>query len=97
MGFGPNTDMDVAEKGEALTGFSLRISLENDALQHGESKEELARILRDAANKLMQMPDETYKGLRDISGNTVGYYQFTTDDEPLGRWPGGGPISPEDL
>lgn len=89
--------LDTATEGEDLTGFTLRLDLNNAAMEGSE----VARILRAVADR-METEDfaytrETYSPLGEVNGNTVGFYALTTDDAPLGHWPGGGPIYPPDL
>ncbi|HEX4307218.1 MAG TPA: hypothetical protein VHZ54_14375 [Solirubrobacterales bacterium] len=95
--FGADEKLDTAAEGEDLTGLTLRPSLDNDAMDGSE----VARILRSVADRIegedLAATKATYGSFREVNGNTVGFYQLTTDDEPLGRWPGGGPIHPGDL
>ena len=89
--------LDTATEGEDLTGFTLRLDLNNAAMEGSE----VARILRAVADRMegedFAYSRNTYSSLGEVNGNTVGFYALTTDDEPLGRWPGGGPVEAGDL
>jgi hypothetical protein len=80
---------------DAGDGFELRIQLGNDAMQDNL---DVARALRRTADALEAEGSESrQQRVRDDNGNTVGFFQFTTGGEPLGRWPGGGPVQLGDL
>lgn len=60
--------------------FTLKIDMGNAAFEDAGNGIELARILREAAQKLYDM-GEVVRGetdrLRDINGNTVGEWKVT--------------------
>jgi len=59
--------------------FKIRIKTDNQAFD--QEGQEVARILRDLADKLEHLDklQESQLPLRDLNGNTVGYYQTWTD------------------
>ncbi len=64
--------------------LKLKINTDNQAFQPGEGYE-VARILRKLATKIENdiKFSEVCQPLKDISGNTVGYYKTWTETEPL--------------
>ncbi len=58
----------------------IRIDMDNDAFQDGESGTELARILRTLADRVdgAEVKDGDYYVCHDINGNNVG--RMTIDD-----------------
>ena len=60
--------------------LKLKINTENQAFDQAEGQE-VARILRDLADRLENLDklQECQLPLRDLNGNTVGYYQTWTD------------------
>ena len=60
--------------------LKLKINTENQAFDQAEGQE-VARILRDLADRLDNLDklQECQLPLRDLNGNTVGYYQTWTD------------------
>jgi hypothetical protein len=57
--------------------FALRISTSNDAFADGSDLEEVARILREVADRIEA--GEPAGQVRDINGNTVGNYKLEGD------------------
>ena len=59
--------------------LKLKINSENAAFD--QEGQEVARILRDLADRLENLDklQESQLPLRDLNGNTVGYYQTWTD------------------
>ena len=65
--------------------LKLKINTENAAFD--QEGQEVARILRDLANRLENLDklQECQLPLRDLNGNTVGYYQtWTSQGESQG-------------
>ena len=62
--------------------LKLKINTENQAFDQAEGQE-VARILRDLANRLEHLDklQESQLPLRDLNGNTVGYYQTWTENQ----------------
>ena len=62
------------------TMIKLKINTENQAFDQAEGQE-VARILRGLADQVEHLDklQECQLPLRDINGNTVGYYQTWTD------------------
>ena len=60
--------------------LKLKINSDNQAFDQAEGQE-VARILRDLADRLENLDklQECQLPLRDLNGNTVGYYQTWTD------------------
>ena len=54
--------------------FNLTIACDNDAFYDDSLRAEVARILRDAAKRVEQLPISGK--LYDANGNTVGSYRF---------------------
>ena len=59
----------------------LKLKIDTDNLAFDQEGQEVARILRDRAAKLEHLDElqESQLPLRDLNGNTVGYYQTWTD------------------
>lgn len=59
----------------------LKIRIKTDNQAFDQEGQEVARILRDLADKLEHLDElqESQLPLRDLNGNTVGYYQTWTD------------------
>ena len=59
----------------------LKIRIKTDNQAFDQEGQEVARILRDLADKLEHLNElqESQLPLRDLNGNTVGYYQTWTD------------------
>lgn len=59
----------------------LKLKIDTDNLAFDQEGQEVARILRDLADKLEHLDElqESQLPLRDLNGNTVGYYQTWTD------------------
>ena len=59
----------------------LKLKIDTDNLAFDQEGQEVARILRDLADKLEHLDalQESQLPLRDLNGNTVGYYQTWTD------------------
>ena len=59
----------------------LKLKIDTDNLAFDQEGQEVARILRDLADKLEHLDElqESQLPLRDHNGNTVGYYQTWTD------------------
>jgi len=59
----------------------FRIKLDTDNQAFDQEGQEVARILRDLADRLENLDklQECQQPLRDLNGNTVGYYQTSTD------------------
>ena len=59
----------------------LKLKLETDNQAFDQEGQEVARILRSLADKLEHLDklQESQLPLRDLNGNTVGYYQTWTD------------------
>ena len=55
----------------------LKLKIDTDNLAFDQEGQEVARILRDLAEKLEHLAElqESQLPLRDLNGNTVGYYQ----------------------
>lgn len=61
--------------------FRLEIETSNDAFQHGNADEEIARILTVAADFIRNGGTGTAtRILRDINGNKVGQFQYFPED-----------------
>ena len=61
--------------------LKVKINTENQAFD--QEGQEVARILRDLADRLENLDklQECQLPLRDLNGNTVGYYQTWTDQD----------------
>ena len=59
----------------------LKLKIDTDNLAFDQEGQEVARILRDLADKLEHLDElqESQLPLRVLNGNTVGYYQTWTD------------------
>ena len=59
----------------------LKLKLETDNQAFDQEGQEVARILRLLANRLEHLDklQESQLPLKDLNGNTVGYYQTSTD------------------
>jgi len=59
----------------------LKLKLETDNQAFDQEGQEVARILRDLANRLENLDklQECQQPLRDLNGNTVGYYTSSTE------------------
>lgn len=57
--------------------FHLSIEIDNAAFQDNNAPHEIARILREAADKIAD--GQTLGKLRDINGNTVGAFNYDQD------------------
>ena len=59
----------------------LKIKINTDNQAFDQEGQEVARILRDLANQVAHLDklQECQLPLRDVNGNTVGYYQTSTD------------------
>ena len=59
----------------------LKIRIKTDNQAFDQEGQEVARILRNLADKLEHLDElqESQLPLRDLNGNTVGYYQTWTD------------------
>ena len=59
----------------------LKLKIDTDNLAFDQEGQEVARILRDLADKLEHLDElqESQLPLRDLNWNTVGYYQTWTD------------------
>lgn len=102
MAFSPDRRLDVAQSGADFSGFAVRLDMGSAAFEGPQGGDEVARILRNLADRMdgadLHHPEqESYGTVVDANGNTCGFWRFTTDDEPLGRWPGGGPVYTKDL
>ena len=68
--------------GSSLTLIAmLKLKINSDNQVFDQEGQEVARILRDLADRLENLDklQECQLPLRDINGNTVGYYQTWTD------------------
>ena len=56
--------------------FIIRIDLQNAAFSEGDEGAELARILRELAERIERAGEapRCFENVRDINGNTVGQY-----------------------
>ena len=59
--------------------FTLNLDLENDAFHGADRDHEVARILEHAAKLVMNGAERTE--LSDANGNSVGSYEFYTEDK----------------
>lgn len=59
--------------------FVLRIQMDN-AVFDDRSQEQIANILVDHLYNIRNTDDNVQHKIRDVNGNTVGSYVFTTDD-----------------
>ena len=61
--------------------LKLKINSENAAFD--QEGQEVARILRDLADRLENLDElqESQQPLRDLNGNTVGYYKTWSDQD----------------
>ena len=57
--------------------FKLEFETDNAAFE-GRPSVEVARILRDIANRLYQHPQDTDGSISDVNGNTIGIYKLVT-------------------
>lgn len=62
--------------------FKLEIETDNDAFAGKNGPLEIARILRDAAHRIKDLPSVRVidMKLRDINGNTVGKAEYTYEN-----------------
>jgi hypothetical protein len=66
--------------------FKLSFSVENDAFQNGNLHSEIARILRELANKVEGNPTDSiywYQNIHDTNGNTIGTYAVKPNENLL--------------
>lgn len=65
-----------------MSTFQLKIETGNAAFEEDGKSQELARILRNLAERLEggEMPDNDGWNLRDLNGNTVGNVSDDSDD-----------------
>jgi len=60
--------------------ITIKIETDNDAFVR-DNQNEQARILRDLADKLEHACGNVYDyTLHDVNGNSVGYYDYTQDE-----------------